>query len=420
MKVSPTSSVLRYKGKEIDAQKIGSELGVNAVMSGRMIQRGDSLTLSVELIDATTNKLLWGEQYERKMSDLLATQREIATAITEKLQLKLSGDDAKGVTKRYTESNEAYQLYLKGRFLWNKRTIESLKQAVEYYNQAIGKDPAFALAYSGLAESYVLFPNYDVASAKDSMPQAKAAAMRALELDDSLAEAHTALGWYLSSYEYDWAGGEKEFRRAIELNPKYATAHQWLGELLSQTKRFDEGQAETKLALEADPLSPVISFNIGWQLFLARRYDDALREFDRTANLYPGFPLAATGICFGYYAKGSLDQAIPACRKALELVPDAFNKGYLSLVLGRAGQREEARKLLDELKNLSLRRDVPSIALAFAYMGLDQKEEAIRMLQKEVAERGYWASTFAVQPELDEFRSDPRFKELLRRMNLPQ
>lgn len=189
------------------------------------------------------------------------------------------------------------------------------------------------------------------------MPQAKAAAMRALELDDSLAEAHTALGWYLTQFEYDWAGGEREFRRAIELNPKYATAHQWLGELLAQTKRFDEGQAETKRALEADPLSPVISFNIGWQLFLARRYDDALREFDRTVTLYPEFALARTGLCWGYYGKGVLDQAIPACRKAHELVPDAFNTGYLSLVLGRAGQREEARKLLYQLKIDSLRRD---------------------------------------------------------------
>jgi len=420
LKVSPTSSVMRYKGKEFDAQRIAAELGVQAVMSGRMTQRGENLSISVELIDAANNKVIWGEQYERKMSDLLATQREIATTITEKLQVKLSGEGAKGITKQYTESNEAYQLYLKGRFQWNKRTIESLKQAVEYYNQAIGKDPAFALAYSGLAETYVLFPNYDVASAKDSMPQAKASAMRALELDDSLAEAHTALGWYLATFEYDWAGGEREFRRAIELNPKYATAHQWLGELLAQTKRFDEGEAEKKRALEADPLSPVISFNIGWHLFLARRYDDALREFDRTAILYPDFALATTGLCWGYYGKGALDQAIPACRKARELIPDAFNTGYLSLVLGRAGQRDEARKLLDELKNDSLRRNVPAIAIAFAHMGLGQKEAAMAMLQKEVDDRGYWASGFAVQPELDEFRSDPRFKALLRRMNLPE
>jgi eukaryotic-like serine/threonine-protein kinase len=420
LKVSPTSSIMRYKGKELDAQKIAAELGVQAIMSGRMTQRGENLSISVELIDAANNKIIWGEQYERKMAELLATQREIATTITEKLQVKLSGEGAKGITKQYTESNEAYQLYLRGRFLWNKRTIESLKQAIEYYNQAIGKDPAFALAYSGLAETYVLFPNYDIASAKDSMPQAKAAAMRALELDDSLAEAHTALGWYLSTFEYDWAGGEREFRRAIELNPKYATAHQWLGEVLAQTKRFDEGQAETRRALEADPLSPIISFNVGWQLFLARRYDDAIREFDHTANLHPNFALATTGSCWSYYAKGALNQAIPICRKARELVPDAFNRGYLSLVLGRAGQREEARNLLEELRSDSLRRDVPSIAIALAHIGLNEKEEALKMLEKEVAERGYWASTFAVTPEVDELRSEPRFRALIRRLNLPE
>jgi eukaryotic-like serine/threonine-protein kinase len=420
LKVSPTSSVMRYKGKELDAQKIAAELGVQAVMSGRMTQRGENLNISVELIDAANNKIIWGEQYERRISDLLATQREIATTITEKLQMKLSGEGETGITKQYTQSNEAYQLYLKGRFEWNKRTIESLKQAVEHYNQAIGKDPAFALAYSGMAEAYVLFPNYDVASPKDSMPQAKAAATRALELDGSLAEAHSALGWYLASYEYDWAGGEREFRRAIALNAKYATAHQWLGELLAQTKRFDEAQAEMKRALEADPLSPVISFNIGWLLFLGHHYDEAIREFDRTATLYPNFPLATIGSCWGYYAKGTLDQAIPVCRKSRELVPDAFNTGYLSLVLGKAGQREEARKLLDELRNDALRRDVPSIAFAFAHLGLNEKEEALKMLEKEVANRGYWASTFAVTPELDELRSEPRFKALIKRLNLPE
>ena len=420
LKVSPTSAVMRYKGKEFDAQKIAAELGVQAVMSGRMTQRGENLNISVELIDVANNKIIWGEQYERKMSDLLATQREIATTITEKLQMRLSGEGETGITKQYTKSSEAYQLYLKGRFHWNKRTIKSLKQAVEYYNQAIGKDPSFALAYSGLAETYVLFPNYDVASAKDSMPQAKAAALRALELDDSLAEAHTALGWYLFTFEYDWAGGERELRRAIQLNPKYATAHQWLGEMLAQTKRFDESQTEMKLALEADPLSPVVSFNIGWKHFLARNYDEAIREFERTGAVYPDFALATAGLCWGYYAKGSFDQAIPACRKTLQLMPDAFNKGYLSLALGRAGQREEAKKLLDELRNESLRRDVPSMALAMAHIGLNEKEEALQMLEKEVAERGYWASTLAVTPEVDELRSEPRFRALIKRMNLPE
>src|SRR5262245_34123022 len=349
LKVSPTSAVMRYKGKELDAQKVAADLGVQAVMSGRMMQRGDNFSISVELIDAANNKIIWGEQYERKMSELLDTQRQIATAIIEKLQLKLSGESSKGITKRYTESNEAYQLYLKGRFVWNKRTGDSLKRAVEFYNQAIEKDPGFALAYSGLAESYVLFSNYDVASPKDSMPQAKAAALRALELDESLAEAHTALGWYLTQYEYDQKGSEKELKRAIELNPKYATAHQWYAQLLAQLKRFDEAQAEIHRAVESDPLSPVVSFNVGWQLTLARRHAEALKEAEHAVTLFPDFKLAAAGVCWAAYNAGAMDRAVSECRKARELVPDAFNTGYLAFVLGRTGHTDEARELLAQL-----------------------------------------------------------------------
>ncbi|HVF27957.1 MAG TPA: protein kinase [Pyrinomonadaceae bacterium] len=419
LKVSPTSSVFRYKGKETDVQKIANELGVQAVMTGRISQRGDNLTISVELVDTRTGKLLWGEQYERKMSDLLATQREIATAIAEKLQLKLSGEDAKGLTKKYTESNEAYQLYLKGRFQWNKRTGESLKQAAEVYKQAIEQDPGFALAYSGLAETYVLFSNYDVASSLDSMPQAKAAALRALELDESLAEAHTALGWYYEVFEWNWANAEKELRRAIELNPNYATAHQWLGEHLVHMKRFDEGLAEIKRAQELDPLSPIIASNDGWLNLLARRYDESIAASNRALSLHPNFGLAYSQLCSAYNAKG-MKETIAACRKAREVHNDAYNTGFLALVLGRAGQRDEARRLLDELKAESARRYVPSYAIAIAHLGLNEKEEALAWLEREIAERGYWATTYAVAPELDDLRSDPRFKAMLKRLNLPE
>ena len=420
LKVSPTSSVMRYKGKELDAQRIAAELGVQSVMSGRMTQRGENLSISVELIDAANNKIIWGEQYERKMSDLLATQREIATTIAEKLQLKLSGEGAKGITKRYTESNDAYQLYLKGRFLWNKRTGESLKRAVEFYNQAIERDPGFALAYAALAETYVLFPNYEVAPPANSMPQAKAAAQRALELDESLAEAHTALGWYYCQFEFDWVSGEKELRRAIEVNPNYATAHQWLAELLAQTKRFDEGQAEVKRSSEIDPLSPIISTNVGFQLLQARRYDESITEFNRTLSLHPDFAVAQQGLCWTYNVMREFQLAIPACRKALELARGGYDKGYLSLVLGRAGQREEARKLLHELKGESDQRYIPSMAIALAYLGLNEKEEALQMLEKDVSEHGYWVGTLAVAPELDELRSESRFKALIKRLNLPE
>jgi len=412
--------VMRYKGQELDAQRIAKELGVQAVMSGRMIQRGENLSISVELVDAANNKIIWGEQYERKMSDLLTTQREIATTITEKLQLKLSGENAKGITKKYTESNEAYQLYLKGRYLWNQRTGESLKRATEFYNQAIEKDPGFALAYAALAETYVLFANYEVSSPADSMPQSKAAALRALELDDSLAEAHSALGWYLCQYEFDWIGGEKEFRRAIELNPNYATAHQWLASVFEQTKRFDAAQAEIKRASDLDPLSPIIAVNVAFDLWESRRYDEALKQFERTLLLHPDFTVAQQGLCWTYSAMGKSELAITACRKSLDLTKGAWDKGRLSMVLGSAGHTDEAKKLLQELQTESSQRYVPKMALALAHLGLNQKEEALTMIEQDVAEHGYWVGSMGVEPEFDELRSEPRFKALIKRANLPE
>src|SRR5258705_7096045 len=261
LKVSPRSSVFRYKGKDIDAEKVGSELGVDAVMSGRIIQRGDNLTISVDLVDVRNNKSLWGEQYERKMADLLATQREIASAITEKLQLKLSGDDAKGLTKRYTNDNEAYQHYLQGRFFWNNRTGENIKKAIEQFKAAADKDPGFALAYAGLADCYVVASTYTGERASETLPLAKANSSRAIELDRSLAEPHAALGM-LNWFEWSMTGAETEYKRAIELNPNYPTVHHWYSRYLRAVGRPDEAWAEIKRAQELDPMSLVILNNI--------------------------------------------------------------------------------------------------------------------------------------------------------------
>ncbi len=296
-----------------------------------------------------------------------------------------------------------------------------LKQAAEFYKQAIEKDPNYALAYAGLAETYVLFTSYSVASAKDSMPQAKAAATRALELDDSLAEAHAALGRYLNYYEWDRIGAEKAFRRAIELNPNYATAHDWLGaENLALRERFDEALVSQRRAEELDPLSSSISANVSWTLYFARRYDEAIAQLNRTLTLDPNFFIAHSNLCWAYSAKGMYREAIAECRKARELNDDSFLKGYLALVLARSGQREEARKLLNELKLESTRRYVTSYGVALAHIGLNEKEEAFGWLEKEVTERGYWAGVYAVAPELDALRDDPRFKKMLKRLNLPE
>jgi tetratricopeptide (TPR) repeat protein len=253
------------------------------------------------------------------------------------------------------------------------------------------------------------------------MPQAKAAALRALVLDESLAEAHTALGWYLNYYEWDRIGAEKSFCRAIELNPNYATAHDWLGaENLATRKRVDEALVFQRRAEERDPLSPIISANVGWTLFFARRYDEAIAQNNRTLSLDPNFFIAHSNLCWAYNAKGMYREAIAECRKARELNDDSFLKGYHALVLARSGQREEATKLLNQLKQESAQNYVTSYAIALAHIGLNEKEQAFVWLEKEVAERGYWAGVYAVDPVLDDLRSDPRFKEMLKRLNLPE
>src|SRR4030095_16116171 len=236
----PRSSVFRYKGKETDTPTIGKELNVQTILNGRVVQRGEDLSLFVELIDVALDKVVWSQRYDRKQNDIVTLQTDVARDVSNRLKPKMSGADEAKVMKTYTANPEAYQLYLKGKFYWNKRTGESLKQAADFYQQAIEKDPNYALAYSGLAETYVLFSSYDVAPAIDSMPQAKAAVLRALAIDDSLAEAHTALGFYLANYEWKRDASEKEYHRAIELKPNYSTAHHWLGADLGNVKRLDE------------------------------------------------------------------------------------------------------------------------------------------------------------------------------------
>jgi serine/threonine protein kinase/TolB-like protein/Tfp pilus assembly protein PilF len=419
LRVSPRGTVFHYKGTQKDPLAVGKELGVRAVLSGRFLQTGDDVTISVELVDVRDNKQLWGDRFNHKVSDALMMQQEISQQISERLRLKLSGtEQQKMIAKRNTANPEAYQLYLKGKFYWNKRTGESLKQAAELYRQAIEKDPNYALAYSGLAETYVLFSSYDVAPAGDSMPQAKAAALRALEIDDSLAEAHTALGFYLSYYEWDRNGSEKEYRRAIELNPNYATAHHWLGADLSNVKRFDDSLVELRRAEELDPLSQIIGTNLGDTLVFARRYDEAIAQYKRTLVRNPNFAYVHRALGWAYGAKGMYPEAIAETRIAIEL--SNTGEGYLGLWLAKSGQRNEALKLLEKLRQESARDYVQSYNFALIYIGLGDKEEALNYLEKHMSSRAETAGSYAVAPELDDLRSEPRFKEMLKRMNLPE
>jgi eukaryotic-like serine/threonine-protein kinase len=419
LKVSPTSLVFRYKGKQADAATAGNELGVNAVLLGRITQRGESLTISAELVDVRQNRLLWGEQYDRKMADLLTTQREIAQEIVEKLKLKVSGGE-RGLAKHYTESNEAYQLYLKGRFYWNKRTPEALQKAIDYFNQAIEKDSNFALAYAGLADCYVVPAVRQ--PPREVMPKAKAAARRALELDETLAEAHTSLGRVLAAYDWDWKGAEKEFKRAIELNPRYAVAHQWYGGWFDAMGRHAEAIAERKRAQELDPLSLVINFELGIAFLYAREYDQAIEQFHRTLEMDQNFPPVYAFLSAAYEQKGMYAEAIVEFRKAVSLKGGSewsLARGGLGHVYAVMGKTNEARQVLDELKQLSTQEYVPATSVALVYAGLGEKDQAFTWLEKAHKERSFQIQWITIDPRWDSLRSDPRFADLVRRIGLP-
>ena len=421
LSVKARSSVFRYKGKEIDLKKVAAELGVQAILTGRMVQREGQLTLNVELIDGRTENTIWGNKYEAKSSDLVSLQSEVARDISSKLKSKLSGADAAKVEKTFTSNPEAYQLYLKGRFAWNQRTQASLRQAAEFYKQATEKDPNYALAYSGLAETSSLFSSYSVALSKDSMPQAKAAAERALALDSSLAAPHAALEMYFSYHEFDRVSGEIEIRRAIELDPKYATAHQWLGsDVLTPTKRFEESLASLRRAEALDPLSPIIGVNVADVFLYSGRPDEAIAQYKRVLSLDPNFAVAYFGLSQAHWSKGQNADAIATIRKYIELSGDPSGGGQLGFFLARLGQREEALKVVAGLREESARRYVQSFAFALVHIGLGEKEKAFEWLEKEIDDRGQPASFFSVTPELDELRGEPQFKEMLKRLNLPE
>jgi TolB-like protein/Flp pilus assembly protein TadD len=423
LRVTPTSVAFRYKDKQADALKAGNELGVSAVLQGRIIQHGDNLMISAELVDVRGNKLLWGEQYDRKMSDLLATQRDIAREIVEKLRLKVSGEE-KGLAKHYTESNEAYQLYLRGRFYWNKRTEEGMRKSLEYYQQAIQTDPNFALAYSGLADAYDLLGASDASGGMpphEAMPKAKAAALKALEIDDTLAEPHVSLAHVQYYYERDWPTAEREYRRAIELNPNYPTAHQWYAVYLMSAGRFNEAVAENRRAQELDPLSLPINMTLGWVLLNARQYDQSAEQLRKTLEMDPNFLLAHHRLGVVYQQQGKYDEAIAEFKQVLNLSPGKpLGIATLACAYALSGKRAEAQKGLAELRELSKQRYVSSFSIALIYAALGDKDQAFAWLGNADKERDANLARINVDPRLDTLRSDPRFVDLERRVGLSQ
>ncbi|MCA1624070.1 MAG: tetratricopeptide repeat protein, partial [Acidobacteria bacterium] len=419
LRVSPTSSVFRYKGAETDAVKIGGELGVQAVMTGRMVQRGDTLTISVELVDVRNKKLLWGEKYERRMSELLATQREITAEITDKLHLKLSGEGERKLAKKYTDNDEAYRLYLKGRFHWNKRTAQDFEKSIEYYEQAVALDANFALAFAGLADTYLLMSGYAADSPHESFPKAKAAAKRALEIDETLAEAHNALAYALFNYDWNAAEAEREIKLAVKLNPNYATARQWYGNaILLSAGRFDEAIAELKKAQTLEPLSLIVNADLGTTLLFAGRVDEAIEQFQKTIEMDDRFAYARVNLGRAYLMKNDFPAAIVECEKALALSDDPRPLVILARAYAKLGQPEKARQQLDQLEKIAKQKYVSAYYFALVYVGLNERDRAFERLEKAFQDREGRMTLLKVDPLMDEIRADSRFADLLNRVGL--
>ncbi len=419
LKVMSRSSVFRYKGKEVDPRTAGGELGVRAVLTGRIAVRGENLSVSTELVDARDNSHLWGEHYNRKLADALALQEEIAKQISERLRLRLSPEQKARLAKRHTENPEAYQLYLKGRYHAFKFTTEELAKGLDYFRQAIAIDPNYALAYDGIAYYYNLAVDWLIPPA-EAMPKAKEAARKALELDDTLAEAHTSLACVYFWYDWDWPAAEREFRRALDLNPNYAGAHTYYGWYLTWMGRTDEGLAENRRAESLDPLSTEASMLLGWGLYYSRRYDEAVTQLRKTLDLDPNSWPTYEMLGHAYAQQSRFPEAIAALQKAREIEDQiSVPLAGLGQAYAVSGRRAEARQSLDELLARSRRRQVPAYTIAAIYAGLGDKDQAFAWLEKAYADRSWYMTSLKVDPKFDSLRFDPRFKDLVRRVGLP-
>lgn len=420
LRVVPRSTVFRYKGKRIDPQEVARELGVRAVLTGEITQRGDTFIIRTELIDTTRDAQLWGEQYNRKLSDILAVQEDISREISDKLQLRLTGEGQTWLTKRHTGNAGAYQLYLKGRYFWNKRTEEGVQKGIEYLQQAIESDPGYALAYAGLADCYiVLGAPLNALPPGEAFLEAKAAATKALEIDDTLAEAHATLGVVKQRFDWDPEGAAKEFRRAIELNPGYATAHQWYAINFEIMGRHDEAIAEAQRAYELDPLSLIINARLGHSYYFARRYDQAIEQYRKTLELDPNFTIAHARLGWAYEQKGLHSEAIEEFLKADALSGKSpATVTALKQAFAASGMRGYWRKALELEREKAKHRYVSAYEIAALYARLNEREQAFEWLEKACEERSSGLVYLKVEPSFDSLRHHPRFADLLRRIHL--
>jgi len=428
LNVKARASVFRYKGKEIDPKRIGQELIVQAILTGRVVQRGQDLTLYVELIDAATENVLWKADYSRSMSNLVSLQSDVAKDVSSKLKTKLSGVDEQQVTKTYTANPEAYQLYLKGLYHWNKRTSDDLKQAISLFHQAIDKDPGYAKAYGGLAMSYGVFTGNAAITKQERgemQLKAKAAALKALELDNNLAEAYAVLAERKID-DWNFAGAENDFKRAIELNPNFATARQWYSELLERLGRQDEALAEIKRAYELDPFSRAVNLNLGLRYWTSRRYDEAIAQFKKLIETEPTYPLPYSFLAFMYAERGMYEESLELRCKGevllnIETAESCQQKAAdFRQALKTGGATSFRRKTLEYDLKYYERGIGSAVAVAGNYALLGEKERAFEWLEKAFAEHDNAITYLKIDTAFDNVKSDPRFQDLLRRIGLPQ
>jgi TolB-like protein/Flp pilus assembly protein TadD len=420
LRVVPRSTVFRYKGKNVDPQEAGTELGVRAVFAGRIVQVRDAIVLKAELIDVAHQSQLWGEQYRHRNKDIFALEAEISEDLSEKLRLRLTGEEKKKLGKRYTENTEAYHLYLKGRYFTNKRTTDWIKKGIEHFQQAIDLDPNYALAYAGLADAYsFLASSTGGYPPRETYPKAEAAALRALELDDLLGEAHSTLGFCRLLFDWDYAAAEREYKRAIELSPNYANAHDGYSFYLKATGQHEAAIRECKRAQELDPLSLFATLSLGWAYYFARDYDAALAQTRKVLEMDANFGFAHWHAGKVYLQKGQFNEAVVALRQALNLVggtPPFI--AFLGHAYAKAGKLREARQLLTQLMRLSQKQYVSSYFLALISLGLGELDQTFAWLEQAYEERSGFLAFVGVEPMLDELRGDARFVDLLRRVGL--
>jgi TolB-like protein/Tfp pilus assembly protein PilF len=426
LKVMSRNAAFRFKNSKQDPQDAGKSLNVGAVLTGRLVKLGDQVIIKTELIKVADGSQIWGDEYTTNLSDILSVQDEVSRKISESLRVRLTGADEQKLAKRYSSDAEAYQLYLKGRYYWNKRNEDGFRNSIDFFKRAEERDPTFALAFSGLADSYALLCDIGVARPIEEMPKAKAAAQKAVDADPNLAEAFTSRAFVKLSFDWDWLGAESDFQQALKLNSKYPTAHQWYASYLMQMGKFNRAKAELEEAHKLDPLSPIISANTGLYSYYEHNYDEAISRYKQTLQSDPDFWVARHYLGLAYVQKGMFNEAVNELRALIKApasgpIPDAVidseteASASLAFAYGMAGKNAEAEAILRQLQSLSQKRYVSGIYFAVVYAGLKDTDRAVESLSKAFESRHPGLVLIRIEPMFDGLREDERFKQLVKK-----